>query len=591
MIQLAKTSKKLHSAVMNAIFEQIHFKPGANFLPKLPSIILGTNYSTGRLSVNASLYNPSKAAAHADIEQEIFQQRNNINVLVGQINDLMKMLTTRRTSNTLATWRTQDTIAGNGSFVRSLVFDSNWGIRGVNWKIVIPVVEKLLRSGGINGLETFRWDLEIPIPSDLMEFLASQEGTLRRLSLNGFHQPLNMHGVPSRSLPGPMKGFSGLVVLELQKLGLSGGERWDRDKQYVKEVFGVIVRSPGIKVLRLGAGADTEAPFPAPHVAMDEPETDPTESTGGGIGANGKQTDTIKESHGLQEWVDLPVFDHDIFEEVYNTVYGDSSQGNATRSNTTRFAMHLSPFEQGYTATSVSWKPCLGLKELSLEGFIVDQRLLNSDKFKSGCLETLKLIRCCYLAPREGYYNMKNGFTTHSLLSRELRISLKVIKIDEGFLYSAGKTGAKKIVKELFAGLPPRPVQFQDNLNEKLYRQNTIHIKRGNLGFTRELYILPSTYTGNQIEIFCQGSLKQMVLNSMTEPMHMGFGAGGSYSARTGPSEQQNDYENPIKVLALSAGWGLGKEDLGSLVTSFTGLGLKELALDIGHEAWVQLPP
>ena len=584
MIQLAKTSKKLHAAVMSAIFEHIHFKPGANPLSKLLSIILVTNYRAGRLSINASPYNSRKASAHTDIQPEIFQQQNNIHVLVEQINYLEKMLSTRRGSNTPTRWQTQGTVGGNGPFVRSLVFDSNWGIRGVNWKIVIPVVEKLLRNGGISGLENFRWDIEVPITSALMEFLASQQGTLRRLSLNGFHQPLNIYGVLSRSLPGPMKGFSGLVVLELQRLGFSGGERWDRDRQYMKEVFGVIVRSPGIKVLRLGAGVDIEVPFPTPHMGMDEPGTDPAEATGDGVRVNSIQSDSMKKDHGLQGWVDLPVFDHDIFEEVYHTVYGDSSQENTTRSNTTRFTMHLSPFKQTNTTASVSRKPCLGLKELSLEGFIVDQRLLNSEKFKPGCLETLRLIRCCYLSPSEGYYNMKNGFTTHCLLSRKLRISLKVIKIDEGFLCSTGKVWAKKIVKELFAGLPPRPVQFQSSPNRKLCRQNTIHGKGGNLGFTRELYILPSAYKGNQIEISRKGSLKRMVLDSMTEPMHMGLGTGGSYSAR---SEWQYNYENPVKVLALSAEWGLGKEDLRNLVTSFTGLGLKELALDIGHDAWV----
>ncbi|RPB27529.1 hypothetical protein L211DRAFT_846311 [Terfezia boudieri ATCC MYA-4762] len=586
MIQLAKTSKKLYAAVMNAIFKQIHFKPGENPLSKLPSIILDTNYNAGRLSINASPYIPRKAAAPSDIELAEFQQRNNIHVLVEQIDYIEKMLS-RRASNTFTKWRTQDAVGGNGSFVRSLVFDANWGIRGVNWKIVIPAVEKLLMNGGINGLETFRWDIEIPITSDLMEFLASQQGTLRRLSLNGFHQPLNVHGVPSRSLPGPVKGFSGLVVLELQKLGFSGGERWDRDRQYMKEIFGVIVRSPGIKVLRLGAGVDTELPFPTLHVGMDERETDLNEFLGDRVQGNSKQSNTMKESHGLQGWVDLPVFDNQIFDEVYNMVYGDSSPENTTKSNTTRFTMHLSPFKQTYSTTSVSQKPCLGLKELSLEGFIVDQRLLNSDKFKPGCLETLKLIRCCYLSPS---YNMKNGFTTHFLLSRELRISLKVIKVDEGFLCSAGKAGAKKMVRELFAGLPPRPVQFQCSPNGKLCRQNTIHGKRGNLGFTRELYILPSAYKGNPTEIFRKVSLKRMILNSMIEPMHMGLGTGGNYSARTGGSERQYDCENPVKILALSAEWGLRKEDLKNLVTSFTGLGLKELALDIGHDTWVEHP-
>lgn len=565
------------------MFDRIHFKPGVNPLSKLPSIILGTNYSGGRLSINALPYNPKKETCHADIEPERFQQRNNIHILVVQLNCLGKMLS-RRASKTFTKWQTQDTVAGNGSFVRSLVFDANWAMDGVNWKIVIPVVEKLLRNGGIICLESFKWDIEIPITSDLMEVLATQEGTLRKLSLNGFHQQINVHGVPSRILPGPLKGFSGLVVLELQRLGFSGGERWDRDRQYMKEVFGVIVRSPGIKVLRLGAGVDTEVPFPASHVVMDEQDT---ESTSDGIQAKSKRSDTMKEDHGLQSWVDLPVFDYDIFEEVYGMVHGDSSRESTTRYDTTRFSMHLSPFKQAYSAPSLSVKPRLGLKELSLDGFIVDQRLLNSDKLKPGCLETLKLTRCCYLASSEGYYNMQNGFTTHCLLGRDLRISLKVIKLDEGFLCSAGKAGAKKIVKELFAGLPPHPIQFQSSPEGYLCRQNTIHGKHGNLGCTRELYILPSVYKGNQSEILRKGSIKRMVLNSMTEPMHMGLGTGGSYSALTGGSQRQYDCENPIKVLALSAGWVLRKEDLRNLVTSVTGLGLKELALDIGHDTWV----
>lgn len=552
MIKLARTSRRLHAATLQAIFEEIHFKPGACFIPRFLPHILGINDSVSRQSICVS---PTMGlqTSSSDIQAEKLKRSKSILVLAQQVNQLEKMLSCGRVTN-LSKEPIQETVRGNGSFIRSIVFHSNWGSDEKIWKVFIPVVEKLFKNGGIDGLKNFKWDLEIPVTSGIMMFLASQDRSLRNLSLNGFHQKMCVDGTLSRALPGPLKNCGGLVVLELQKLGLDGGTNMERDKQYMKDIFGVILRSPDLRVLRLGAGNDVDVALPMG--SFEKLTTD--------------HTSTQASDVEVRAWIDLPVFDYDTFLSVNHKIRGSIGPNNATKRSTN--AISLSPFKKTYRSNSRSKIIKSKIRELSLVGFLVDPRLLNSEDFTRGSLVSLKLFRCCFLRPKEVDTKYPDN-NSHCLLGPELRKNLQIVRVDEGLICSAGKADAQKIVWELFAGLPP-PLA-ESSLKGNINRHDTVHIKRESRENPRELYILPTTYRGYCTGVVSRDSLNEMVLASM----RTSTGTGGGLIANWG---------DDVRILALSANLKVGKADLGRLMMSNMMLGLEELAVDLQEDAWVR---
>ena len=504
--------------------------------------------------VKSLLWNDAPGVNIINVDIESFQRRNDIHALVKQMNDLEGMLTYGRGTYTQQT-PAYTILPGNGSFVRSLTFDSNWGIRGKTWKIMIPVVEKLLHNCGINRLESFKWELEIPITSGIMGFLSSLEGTLKSLTINGFCQQLNVGGVPNRALPGPLNNMRGLVVLELQRLALNGGGGWQRDRRYMKDIFGVIIRSPGLKVLRLGAGDDIGVTLPV----CDKPTSNDTESNYEVTQeAFSDDSDVYEMNSCLKPWIDLPVFGYELFKEAYHAAF-PAKKG-------------LPQFNQSSEGSSKYRSTIPNIIELSIDGFMVDPRLLNNGEL-TGSLRALRLVRCSYLTPCEKDY-MGSTITGYTLFCQELMNNIKMVTVDVGLLSSSGNERALTMVHEMLVGLPQsHPRALEGSLGQKI----PVH-GQGAPSNDRELYILSSTFKGYRKSMGKQNFLREAIFSSLSTPI------GGAIDDSCFGYKQCH---KGGKILALNPRWKVCTEELIRVMRPDMGLSLKELAIDVRHDSWV----
>lgn len=526
---------------MSVIFEKIHFEPGMRCVAR-------------KYKVKFLPWNDAPGVNLINVDIENFQCRNDIHALVKQINYLEGMLTCGRDTCTQATPKSRTLIPGNGSFVRSLIFNSSWGIRGKAWKTMIPVVEKLLYNGGMNQLESFKWGLEIPITSGIMEFLSSLESTLKSLIINGFCQQLNVGGIPSRALPGPLNNMSGLVILELQRLALNGGYSWQRDRKYMKDIFGVIIRSSGLRVLRLGAGVDIGVTLPLCDRQMaddTEPNYEITQEVFSG------DDDVYEMDSCLKPWVDLPVFGYELFKEVYDAMFPAKPT--------------LPQFKDSSMDFSKYQKAIPSIVELSIDGFMVDPRLLNNGKF-IGSLKALRLVRCFYLTPCEQNY-MEYTTPGYTLFCQGLMNNLEMLMVDVGLLSNSGNESTLTMVHEMKVGLS------QCHLEGSLGQIFSAHEQEMS-SHDRELYILSSTFKGYQKSIRKQNFLRAAVFNLMSTSI--GAEIGDSYVS-------YKQCNKGGKILALNPGWRVRTEELIRVMRPDMGLGLslKELAIDVRHDSWV----
>ena len=529
---------------MSVVFERVYFEPGMRCVAR-------------KHRVKCLPWNDAPEMSIINVDIESFQRRNDIHALVQQMNYLERMLTCGRDTCTQETPESHILVPGNGSFIRSLTFDSNWGIRGKTWKIMIPVVEKLLHNGGISQLESFKWGLEIPITSGIMEFLSSLEGTLKSLTINGFCQQLNVDGVPNRVLPGPLSNMSGLVVLELQRLSLNGGCGWQRDRKYMKDIFGIIIRSPGLKVLRLGAGDDIGITLPLCDKQMTDDTGSNHENTQESLSGD-NHSDIYEMNTCLKPWVDLPVFGYELFKEAYDAMFPAKPV--------------LPQLKYSSTGSSEYQRLIPSIIELSIDGFMVDPRLINNEEF-TGSLKNLRLVRCYYLTPKNYMGSTTPGYT---LFCQKLMKNLEMVTVDVGLLSSSGNERALTMVHEILVGLSQchlRVPGSSQGLNISTNEQAV-------LSHDRELYILSSTFKGYQKSIGKQNFLREAVFSLMNTSIGAGIDdscLGYSQSHRRG------------KTLALNPRWKVCTGELIRVMRPDMGLGvsLKELAIDVRNDSWV----